>query len=106
MITMGQIEAVGKQIGQEFHPQRVLLFGSYADGTATEDSDVDLLVIMSFEGKSVDKSVEVRLKISVPFPMDLLVRTPQSVRRRVAMGDSFMQDILHSGKVLYEAGHH
>ena len=103
MVTMQQIRDIGRRIGREFHPQRVMLFGSHAHGTATADSDVDLLVVMPLKGKAVDKSVEIRLKISPPFPVDLLVRTPETVSRRIAMGDSFMQDILQRGKVLYEA---
>ena len=100
---MKQIEDVGRRIGREFRSERVVLFGSYASGTPTGDSDVDLLVVMPFEGSAVDKSVEVRLKIRPPFPVDLLVRTPQVVRQRLAMGDAFMRDILRHGKVLYEA---
>ncbi len=105
MVTMEQIQDVGHRIGREFHPNRVILFGSYAQGEATEDSDVDLLVVMPFEGRSVEKSVEVRLKIEFPFPVDLLVRTPETVRVRIAMGDDFIRNILQRGKVLYETDH-
>ena len=105
MVTMKQIQAVGLRIGREFHPNRVILFGSYALGEATEDSDVDLLIVMPFEGRSVEKSVEVRLKIEFPFPVDLLVRTPETVRVRIAMGDNFIRNILQRGKVLYETDH-
>ena len=41
---------------------------------------MDVLVVMPFEGRSVDKSVEIRLKTNPPFPLDLLVRTPEAVR--------------------------
>lgn len=100
---MRDIADVGRRIGREFHPQRVVLFGSHASGTPGEDSDVDLLVVMPFEGKPPGKSVEIRLKINPPFPVDLLVRTPQAVQKRLEMGDQFMRDIIESGKVLYEA---
>jgi uncharacterized protein len=100
---MEQIEQLGRNIGREFQPQRVLLFGSYAQGTATADSDVDLLVILPFEGRPVDKSVEIRLRLRPTFPVDLLVRTPQKIRERLAMGDDFMRDIIEEGRVLYEA---
>lgn len=103
MVTMRQIEEVGRQIARQFHPERVVLFGSHAREEATGGSDVDLLVIMPFEGDSIAKSVEVRLKISPPFPVDILVRTPQAVRKRVDMGDNFMRNILKRGKVIYEA---
>lgn len=103
MPTMRQIARFGRDIGREFGPERVLLFGSYARGTATADSDVDLLVILPFEGKAVQKSVEIRLKLRPHFPVDLLVRTPEQVRKRLDMGDEFMRQILDEGKVLYEA---
>lgn len=102
MIALTQIEEYGRQIGREFHPDRVLLFGSYACGTPTPDSDVDILVIMPFEGTPARQAVNIRLKLSVPFPMDLLVRTPEKVRARIDMGDCFMQEIMERGKVLYE----
>lgn len=100
---MNKIEEFGRRIGRQFGVERVILFGSYARGEVTDDSDVDLLVIGSFEGRSVDKSVEIRMKLRPGFPMDLLVRTPEKVRQRIDMGDGFMQEILEEGKVLYEA---
>ena len=103
MVTMHQIEDLGRRIGEQFHPRQVVLFGSYAQGHATGDSDVDLLVVMPFQGRSVDKSVEIRLKTNPPFPVDLLVRTPDMIRQRIEMGDFFLRDILRHGKVLYEA---
>jgi predicted nucleotidyltransferase len=102
MVAMDRIEQFGQRIGRQFGAERVILFGSYARGEVTEDSDIDLLVIGSFEGRSVDKSVEIRMKLRPGFPMDLLVRTPEKVRQRLEMGDDFMREILEKGKVLYE----
>ena len=103
MVAMNEIQEFGRRIGSEFGAQKVVLFGSYAKGTVTGDSDVDILVIVPFEGRSVDKSVEIRMKLRPGFPLDLLVRTPEKVRQRIDMGDGFMQEILQEGKVLYEA---
>ncbi len=103
MVAMDRIEEFGRRIGLEFGAERVILFGSYARGIVTEDSDVDLLVIGPFEGRSVDKSVEIRMKLRPGFPIDLLVRTGDKVRQRMEMGDDFMREILEEGKVLYEA---
>ncbi len=103
MVAMRQIEEFGRQIGRQFSAERVILFGSYARGEVTADSDVDLLVVAPFEGKSVHKSVEIRMKLRPRFPVDLIVRTPEKVRQRLEMGDGFMQEILREGKVLYEA---
>ncbi len=103
MVTMNKIEEFGRRIGQEFGAERVILFGSYAQGMAAEDSDVDLLVVVSFKGRSVDKSVEIRMKLRPQFPVELLIRTPEKIQQRIKMGDSFIQNILNNGKVLYQA---
>ena len=64
---------------------------------------MDLLVIGPFEGRSVDRSVQIRMQLRPGFPVDLVVRTAEKVRERLAIGDDFMQEILEEGKVLYEA---
>ena len=102
MVAMNEIEQFGRRIGQEFGAEKVILFGSYARGTPSPDSDVDLLVIGPFAGRSVDKSVEIQMKLRPGFPIDLLVRTPEKVRERIGMGDTFMRDVLAQGRVLYE----
>jgi predicted nucleotidyltransferase len=103
MVAINQIKKFGRQIGEQFGAERVILFGSYAQGQVTADSDVDLLVIGPFKGRSVDKSVEIRMKLRPQFPVDILVRTTEKVRQRMIMGDCFMREILEKGKVLYEA---
>jgi len=103
MVSLRQIEELGQRIAREFHPHRIILFGSYAYGTPTEDSDVDLLVVMPFKGKPAHQSVAIRLKVRPSFPVDLLVRTPESVRARLAMGDGFLKEVLEKGTVLYDA---
>ncbi len=105
LVAMDRIEEFGRRVGEEFGAERVILFGSYARGSANPDSDVDILVIGPFEGRSVDKSVEIRMKLRPAFPMDLLVRTPEKVRERIEMGDTFLREILEQGTVLYEADH-
>lgn len=104
MPTMSQIREFGREIGREFQPERVILFGSHARKDTSPDSDVDLLVVLPCQGNPVEKSVEIRLKLRPPFPVDLLVRTPGKIRERLRMGDDFIRSILEEGKVLYEAG--
>ena len=62
-------------------------------------------MILPFEGKSVFQSVQMRMRLRPGFPVDLIVRTPEMVRKRLEMGDGFIQEILEEGKVLYEADH-
>lgn len=103
MVAMNRIEEFGRRIGREFGAEKVILFGSYARGTPVPDSDVDLLVIGPFPGRSVDTSVAIQMKLRPGFPVDLLVRTPEKIRERVELGDTFMQEVLTQGRVLYEA---
>ena len=103
MVEINKIKQFGRQIGEQFQAEQVILFGSYARGKATADSDVDLLVIGPFKGRNADKSVEIRMKLRPQFPVDIIIRTAEKVRQRVKMGDCFMREILEKGKVLYEA---
>jgi len=105
-ITQEQIQEYSDRIAAEFKPERIILFGSYAYGAPTADSDVDLLIIMPFEGDSIRKVVEIRGAVHAGFPLDLLVRTPAQVEQRIAWNDWFMREIVEKGKVVYAAAHH
>jgi predicted nucleotidyltransferase len=102
VIQRSEIKTFVRKLAREFNPERVILFGSYAHGKPTDDSDVDLLVVANYRGDWVDKAVEMRLRIPRKFPLDLIVRRPSEIRRRLAMKDSFVSTMLHEGKVLYE----
>jgi predicted nucleotidyltransferase len=103
MIDMNAIREVTERIVQEFQPERIILFGSCAYGTPTPDSDVDLLVIVPFEGKAPRKSLEILNKVDPKFSVDIVVRTPEQVQQRLTWNDFFLRDIIKKGKVLYEA---
>lgn len=99
---MAEIEALGRRIGEQFRPDKVILFGSYARGEERRHSDVDLLVIMPFEGKGVYKAAEIRAWIKSTFPIDLIVRSPCEVREHLEKNEDFMKEILEEGRILYE----
>lgn len=101
--TQADIQRVIRQIVGRFHPRKVLLFGSYAYGEPTADSDVDLLVEMETPLRNVEQAVEIRKAVDFPFPTDLLVRTPQQIVERLAMGDVFLREVVNKGVVLHEA---
>jgi predicted nucleotidyltransferase len=103
MVERKQIKAFCKVVVRKFQPQKIILFGSYAYGKPTEDSDVDLLVVMPFDRRKGRKSLEIRRRIPSGFPLDLIVRTPEFIAQRLAWGDCFTQEIFAKGKVLYEA---
>ena len=100
-VGAGQIRAYCRVLAREFRPRRIILFGSYATGAATADSDVDLVVVMPFRGSSTDKVVEIRGRVEAPFPLDLLVWRPAQASKR----DSFTRGVLSEGKVMYEGRH-
>jgi predicted nucleotidyltransferase len=102
MVSHSQIQAFSQQIVEQFQPEQIILFGSYAYGQPNQDSDVDLLVILPFEGLPVYKAIEIRKKLRPTFSLDLITRTSKQIQQRLDMGDFFIQDILKRGRILHE----
>ncbi|MFB3921179.1 MAG: nucleotidyltransferase domain-containing protein [Terriglobia bacterium] len=102
MVNEQSILELSRRIAEAFKPDRIILFGSYAYGNPAPDSDVDLLVVMPFEGKSLRKSLEILNHVSPEFPVDLLARRPDDTTRRYTEGDPLIREALDRGKVLYE----
>jgi uncharacterized protein len=93
-----QIESYCRVLAREFQPQKIILFGSYAYGKPTLDSDVDLVVMMPFRGSDTRQVVKIRTKVEAPFPMDLLAWPPERAKRT----DYFTREVLTRGEVMYE----
>jgi len=102
MVAWNTIQEFSSQIASKYEPEKIILFGSYAYGSATDDSDVDILVILQFQGKSFRKSLEILNCIDPHFPIDLLARDPDDTARRYSEGDPLIREALDKGKVLYE----
>jgi predicted nucleotidyltransferase len=105
MVEMDRIIKLSECIAREFQPEYIILFGSYAYGTPDQNSDIDLLVVLPYEGKSVRKALEILNKVNPSMPVDLLVRTPEQVEERLANNDWFMREIMEKGQRLYAANH-
>lgn len=103
MIARDDIQAFVDQVVRRFRPVAVILFGSHAYGEPTEHSDVDLMVIMPHRGSGAATATQIRLACPRAFPMDLIVRSPAEIRRRIRMGDSFVRDVTSKGIVLHES---
>ena len=103
MIDMQKRHDFSAEIGRKFKPETILLFGSYAYGVPSSDSDVDVLVVMSFEGKNPEKATEIWLATKPGFPVDVMVRKPEEIDRRLALGDPFVKEIFQKGISLYES---
>jgi uncharacterized protein len=103
-IPMPVIRRYARQVAKRFAPDKIILFGSYAYGKPHADSDVDLLIIMQARNE-IDQSIRIRWAVPAPFPMDLLVRTPENLKWRLEEGDWFLREVVGQGKVLYEKDH-
>jgi len=106
MINWIDIQHYCDEIAREFKPRRILVFRSYAYGRPTNDSDVDVMVVMPYSKKRRTRpSLAIRQRIAAGFPVDILVREPAEIARRLRSGDSFIIDVITRGKVMYEAEH-
>ncbi len=102
MVTRKAIQATCDDIVREFTPLQVILFGSYAYGTPTENSDVDLLVVMDIpKSEFRNKAMEIQQRIPHRFRLDLLVRSPEEIAYRVSCNDWFLRKITEKGDLLY-----
>ncbi len=98
-----KIEEMVRRIVDQFHPEKIILFGSHARGGAGPDSDVDLLVVMRVEGSRRKKATEIDLSLSDrKIPLDLLLVTPEQFDREREMVGTVIRPAVHEGKVLYE----
>ncbi len=103
MISTKEIQATCDDIVREFAPLQVILFGSYAYGTPTDDSDVDMLVVMAMlQSETRRQELDMKRRIPTRFRLDLHVRSPEDIAYRVSHNDWFFREILEKGDVLYE----
>jgi predicted nucleotidyltransferase len=102
MVSFNEIENVARKIGEQISAKAVILFGSYARNQAGRHSDVDLLVIAESNLPRHKRSRQLHLMFKpYPFPMDILVYTPQEVEKEREFELSFISTVLREGKKLY-----
>jgi predicted nucleotidyltransferase len=95
-------EAV-RRIIENFNPEKIILFGSYAYGQPTADSDIDLMVIMNTEEKPHKRAVSLRKALKgIGIPKDIIVKTPEEFERFKDIVGTIIYPAAHKGKVLYE----
>jgi predicted nucleotidyltransferase len=105
-VPLAAIRRFARRIAERFHPDKIILFGSYAYGRPHEESDVDLMVIMPCRN-AIDQAIRIDRAFERPFALDLHVRTPYQIKQRLKEGDCdwFLWEVMTKGKVLYEAPH-
>jgi uncharacterized protein len=95
-----RLQTIGKKIKKEYRAEKVILFGSYAKGNASKDSDVDLLVIAPTKERFFERMASVRRLIRDlrdGLPVSPIVLTPGELEKRRAAGDPFVREILETG---------
>ncbi len=103
MNTDEAMQRVVETIRDEYHPEKIILFGSRIWGNPDDESDLDVLVIKESQKREVERIREVsRLLSPRPLPLDILVKTPDEVRYRLEIGDNFIRDIVTRGRVVYD----
>jgi len=97
------IEEMAKIIVDQFHPDKIILFGSHAKGDAGPDSDVDLLVVIRVDGSCREKANEIDLALADrSLPLDLIVVTPERFENDRAQLGTIIRPASNEGKVLYD----
>ncbi|MDI6736538.1 MAG: nucleotidyltransferase domain-containing protein [bacterium] len=101
--TLAQIKIIAERLKKEYKAKRIILFGSYATGEATEDSDVDLFIIVRTQERFFERMAHVRALIRdlrKGLPVAPIIFTQQEFKKRVNVGDQFIKEILEKGVTL------
>lgn len=97
------LDRIVERITERFRPEKIILFGSYARGTPTADSDADLLIVMNVPGSKRKTAVDIDLLLlGIPIPTDIIVVTPAEVERHRDCMGTVIREAIREGKVLYE----
>lgn len=103
LITDHQISALCQTIVEQFQPEKIILFGSYAYGDPHEWSDLDLLVIMDFERRAIHAPMKLWQATKPEFSVDFIVKSPDEIEWRYQQCDPLVRVAVDRGKVLYDA---
>lgn len=102
--SLEDIQRIAESLAREFKPHRIILFGSRADGTSRPESDVDLLVVLPFNGSTVQMMTRLLAKayseMTTPFALDVHPRQPGRSGEQL---DPVAERAIKTGVVLYEA---
>ena len=102
MVKPKKIKKIVDQIKKKYKPEKVILFGSFAYGKPNKDSDVDLFIVKKTKEIRTKRHLKVdRMLLDRDIPLDILVYTPQEIKKRISLGDFFIKNIIQKGKILY-----
>ena len=100
-----ELDKLSKQIIEKYRPEKIILFGSLAEGNLRKGSDIDLLVIKESDKDYWERAEEIAGilgSIRLDVPKDVLNITPKELKYRLSINDFFIKDIINNGKTTYE----
>jgi predicted nucleotidyltransferase len=97
-----ELRTIIKRLETGYKPERIILFGSLAEGKITTSSDIDLLIIKKTNKDHWSRLQDADQYLDHNYPVDFLVYTPEEIKQRLKIGDIFVEDIVKKGKVIYE----
>ncbi|MDD2801247.1 MAG: nucleotidyltransferase domain-containing protein, partial [Methylococcales bacterium] len=106
VVALTDIQNFVADMAREFLPEKVILFGSYARGSAGTESDIDLLVVMPEDVSGARVAADIITRLKPTLPVELVVRSSRQIKERLALNDFFLREIMITGKELYAAPHH
>jgi predicted nucleotidyltransferase len=103
MIKRSAINKIAEKIKTRYKPEKIILFGSYAWGKPTDDSDIDLFIIKRTKLRPIDRRIQVRRIVNLKrlIAFSPIVFTPKEMEYLLRIGDPFVKEIMATGKVLY-----
>ena len=103
MIDSNKINEVVSKIATRFNPDKIILFGSYANGTPDDNSDLDLLIVQDTELPMQKRGLDIRLSlIGTMIPIDILIYTNAEFDKEKSISFSFINSVIKNSKLLYE----
>jgi uncharacterized protein len=104
MVTESQIQTLVNEIAEGYQPEKIYLFGSYANGTPTADSDIDLFIIKDTSKRRKDRTIELlnNLKTYPDSGVDFIIYTPEELQQVQDDVVNIAQEAVKTGKLLYE----
>ena len=98
-----KIEEMAQRLVEQFNPDKIVLFGSYARGDVGVDSDVDLLVVKPIVGSKREARIAMRMAVrGLGIAKDIVLATPEDIAKYQNVVGTVIRSALNEGKVLYE----
>lgn len=104
MLTPAIIQQIGDRIADRFNPEKIILFGSYARGEAHPHSDLDLLIVVETLPPRGQRSAPILKMLAETYtePIDIVVRSAQTLKQWEHVPCSFAHQVLNQGIVLFD----